>query len=83
MLNDNKALFDEANMPYPPASAEEAWTWEQFVDAAKKLTKGRNGKHPGEEGLNADNVETFGANIQSLGQYYPALLFSNGTEEPI
>lgn len=79
VLNYNKELFDEANVPYPPASADEAWTWEQFVDAAKKLTKDRSGKHPGEAGFDANNVQTFGVNIQSLGQYYPAALFSNGT----
>ncbi|MDI4647050.1 extracellular solute-binding protein [Cohnella hashimotonis] len=79
VLNYNKEMFDEANVPYPPASADEAWTWEQFVDAAKKLTKDRAGKHPGEAGFDANNVQTFGVNIQSLGQYYPAALFSNGT----
>jgi len=30
----NKKIFDDANVPYPPAE----WTWEQYIDTAKKLT---------------------------------------------
>ena len=32
----NKAMFDAAGVPYP----QEGWTWDDFLDAAKKLTKG-------------------------------------------
>lgn len=35
----NKTLFDEAGIPYPPSDPEESWTWEEFLDAAQKLTK--------------------------------------------
>lgn len=35
----NKDLFDKAGVPYPPSNPEKAWTWEQFVEAAKQLTK--------------------------------------------
>lgn len=31
----NKKMFDEAKVPYPKAG----WTWEQFYETAKKLTK--------------------------------------------
>jgi multiple sugar transport system substrate-binding protein len=31
----NKALFDEAGVKYP----DDTWTWEQFADAARRLTK--------------------------------------------
>ena len=31
----NKALFDEAGVRYP----DESWTWERFVEAARRLTK--------------------------------------------
>ena len=31
----NKALFDEAGVKYPDGT----WTWEQFADAARRLTK--------------------------------------------
>ncbi len=41
----NKDLFDEAGVEYPSPNPEEAWTWEEFIDAAEKLTKtDENGK---------------------------------------
>ncbi|BDG34299.1 MULTISPECIES: ABC transporter substrate-binding protein [Anoxybacillaceae] len=36
----NKDLFDKAGVPYP----KDDWTWEDFLEAAKKLTKVENGK---------------------------------------
>ena len=35
-------LFDEAGVSYPPA--EEPWTWDEFLSAAKKLTKEEGGQ---------------------------------------
>ncbi|MEB3055436.1 ABC transporter substrate-binding protein [Bacillus pseudomycoides] len=34
----NKKLFDKANIPYP----KDGWTWDEFVDTAKKLTDASN-----------------------------------------
>ncbi|MCI8404675.1 MAG: extracellular solute-binding protein [Clostridia bacterium] len=36
----NKKLFDEANVEYPSA---EGWTWEKYVETAKKLTDSGKG----------------------------------------
>lgn len=36
LLYYNKDIFDKADIAYPPASADKAWTWNQFVDTAKK-----------------------------------------------
>lgn len=35
----NKKLFDQARVPYPPPQ----WTWEEFLDTAKRLTKDTDG----------------------------------------
>lgn len=35
----NKDIFDKEEMPYPKAD----WTWEEFVDVARKLTKKKAG----------------------------------------
>jgi ABC-type glycerol-3-phosphate transport system substrate-binding protein len=37
MLFYNKTLFDKYNVPYP-SSDPSKWTWDAFLDAAKKLT---------------------------------------------
>ncbi len=51
LLYYNKDLFDKAGVPYPTAD----WTWEQFIDAAKKLTIiGTDGK-PKQYGISIDN----------------------------
>lgn len=36
----NKKLFDEAGVPYPPTDwDDQSWTFDKFVETAKKLTK--------------------------------------------
>jgi multiple sugar transport system substrate-binding protein len=36
----NKKLFDDAGVPYPPTDWEDkSWTWDAYVETAKKLTK--------------------------------------------
>jgi multiple sugar transport system substrate-binding protein len=40
----NKDLFDKAGVPYPPTKVEDQWTWDQFLENMKKLTKVENGK---------------------------------------
>jgi len=63
----NKAIFDKAGMPYPPSDPAEAWTWEEFVDVAKRLTI-----------KSGDRVEQYG--VYGLEDYYQtlALIMSNG-----
>ncbi len=36
----NKGLFDKFGVPYPP---EDEWTWDQFAETVKKLTKDTDG----------------------------------------
>ncbi|MBO1514569.1 ABC transporter substrate-binding protein [Metabacillus bambusae] len=38
VLYYNKDLFDKAGVPYPPSDPNNAWTWDEFVEVAKKLT---------------------------------------------
>jgi multiple sugar transport system substrate-binding protein len=46
----NKDLFDEAGLSYPT----EEWTWDDFADAAKKLTKEEGGQKT-QWGMNIEN----------------------------
>lgn len=36
----NKTLFKEAGIPFPPTDWSKGYDWNQFLDAAQKLTKG-------------------------------------------
>jgi len=78
LLYYNKKLFDAAHLPYPPASADKAWTWNQFVEAAKKLTKDKNGKTPNDPGFDAKNIVTYGADFNRLWWMWPIVMYSNG-----
>lgn len=40
ILYYNKDIFDAAGEPYPPSKPEEAWTWAELAEVAKRLTKG-------------------------------------------
>jgi multiple sugar transport system substrate-binding protein len=80
LLFYNKTLFDEAGVPYPPSDPTKAWTWDEFVEAAKKLTIDVNGKHPGENGFDPEKILTYGVAFDKIYEgwtIYP-FIFSNG-----
>ena len=82
LLFYNKDLFDRAGQPYPSSDPAKAWTWDQFVSAAQKITVDANGKHPGEAGFDPDAIVTYGAAFDKTYEgwtLYP-FIFSNGGE---
>lgn len=74
----NKAMFDAAGVEYPPATLDEAWTWDQFVEVAKQLTLDANGKHPGEEGFDKNNIVQYGAYVNQYTWQLEVWALSNG-----
>lgn len=74
----NKAMFDEAGISYPPATLDKAWTWDEFIEVAKKLTIDVNGKHPGEAGFNKDNIVQYGAYVNQYTWQLEVWAQSNG-----
>jgi multiple sugar transport system substrate-binding protein len=80
LLFYNRALFDQAGLPYPPSDPAKAWTWEEFLAAAQKLTTDAGGKHPGEQGFDPQQILTYGAAFDKGYEgwtFYP-FVFSNG-----
>lgn len=48
----NRTLFQEAGLPEPPAQwGDPRWTWDAFVDAARRLTKAGPGGVPAQVGV--------------------------------
>ena len=74
----NKAIFDEAGLEPPPATAEEAWTWDEFVEVAKKLTTDRNGNDATSPDFDSENIETYGLSFPRWWAIYLPLIASNG-----
>jgi len=74
----NKDLFKQAGVPEPPASATNPWTWDQFVDAAKKLTKDSNGRTPNDPGFNYNSVVQWGTVMPTPWIFWISLIYSSG-----
>lgn len=79
-LFSNKAAFAEAGIDVPPVTADGAWDWDAFVEAAYRLTVDQSGRRPDEDGFDTTQVARFGtlANMWS-GAWY-GLLLSNGVD---
>jgi multiple sugar transport system substrate-binding protein len=58
LLYYNPELFAEAGVDPPPPGS--AWTWEEFLENAKKLTVDADGQHLGQEGFDPNNVVQWG-----------------------
>ena len=61
----NKALFDEAKLPYPPTKFGERyqgkeWNWDTLRELAIKLTVDDKGKTPADKDFNGKKVQQFG-----------------------
>ncbi|PZE21082.1 ABC transporter substrate-binding protein [Paenibacillus xerothermodurans] len=65
----NKQLFDKAGVPYPPSDPANAWTWDEFVDTARKLTV-----------KDGDKIAQYGAFGFENFNIVTAQIFSNGGE---
>lgn len=74
----NKDVFKQAGVALPPHDAAHAWTWSQFVAAAKKLTVDRNGHHPGDKGFDPNHIQRYGINIPLWYGTLQPLIWSNG-----
>ncbi|QGQ95075.1 sugar ABC transporter substrate-binding protein [Paenibacillus psychroresistens] len=76
----NKDLFTEAGLDLPPSKAENAWTWDQFLLVAQKLTKDKNGKNATEAGFDSKNIVQYGFDFPNgSGGWFPYIL-SNGSD---
>ena len=78
LLYYNKDMFDKAGVPYPPASADKAWTWDEFVATAKKLTFDTNGRTPNDAGFNRNQIRQYGAMVETLTWQLEVWALSNG-----
>lgn len=74
----SKDVFADAGVPFPPADAESAWTWDQFLDACIRLTEDERGRHPGEAGFDASRIRRYGVNIGLWELGWLPFAISNG-----
>jgi multiple sugar transport system substrate-binding protein len=77
----SRSAIAEAGVTTPPAQASAAWTWDQLVANAYKLTVDQNGRHPDQSGFDAKRVRQFGisSSITYAAAWY-GFLRSNGAD---
>lgn len=61
----NKDLLEAANIENPPSKYDQAWSWDTFVDAAKKLTLDTCGRNASEAGFDPNNIKQFGVSFEN------------------
>jgi multiple sugar transport system substrate-binding protein len=76
----NKDAFEEAGIAAPPVKPQDAWTWDQFIEVAKKLTLDNKGRNALDPDFDAKNIRQYGFNMNLWSGTMEALLIRNGTQ---
>ena len=74
----NADMLEKAGVTPPSSNVAEAWTWDEFVAVAKKLTIDTAGKHPGEAGFDGNNVDQWGVSWATWAMPRDVMVYSNG-----
>jgi multiple sugar transport system substrate-binding protein len=79
LLWHNKDIFADAGLDLPPVEASGAWSWDDMLATADKLTFDQSGRRPSETGFDRGKVRQFGisAPLSTQWTWYP-LVRSNG-----
>lgn len=80
VLYYNKDVFDKENISYPPSDPAKAWTWDEFREAAKKLTVKEGDKITQYGAFGLENFYMTSAEILSNGG---SLFNADGTKMAI
>jgi multiple sugar transport system substrate-binding protein len=76
----NVDLLQAAGVEPPSADPAQAWSWDQYLEIARKLTIDNAGKHPGEDGFDENNVKQWGVSWPTWSQMRDLGAFTNGGE---
>ncbi len=74
----NKDMLTEDGVDFPPASADKAWDWNEFLDISKKLTVDVNGKNANDPAFDPNNIDRFGFQMGLWDMMYTTFIRSNG-----
>ena len=73
----NKELLEQNGIALPSTDASKPWSWDEFVENAKKITKDSNGNGPVDAGFDPDNITVYGTMMPTDWTKYIALLHTN------
>lgn len=78
LLFYNKPAFEAAGVDLPPASADTAWTWDQFVDVAKQLTLDSSGRNAADPAFDPGNIVQYGVSVPRWWMFWYPFVRSAG-----
>jgi multiple sugar transport system substrate-binding protein len=76
----NKAMLDTAGVEPPSTDPTKAWTWDQFLEACRRLTLDSAGRNPDQDGFDSNDIQQFGVNWETWNLPRDVLVYSNEGE---
>jgi multiple sugar transport system substrate-binding protein len=76
----NSAMLAAAGVDPPSTDPAQAWTWDQFLEASRRLTLDSGGRNPDQQGFDADDIKQFGVHWDNWSLPRDVLVFSNNGE---
>ncbi|MGD2102679.1 MAG: sugar ABC transporter substrate-binding protein [Acidimicrobiia bacterium] len=80
LLYYNRDLFDAAGIDYPPTSAEDAWSWDEFLEVAKALTVDRSGNSADSPQFDPNDIAQYGIDFQRWWDGWMTLFYMAGND---
>jgi multiple sugar transport system substrate-binding protein len=74
----NAELLEQEGIPLPGFKDDQIWTWDKFLEYAKQLTIDANGRHPGDAGFDAENIQRWAIQWPMWWMPIGAAIYSNG-----
>jgi multiple sugar transport system substrate-binding protein len=74
----NQDMFRSAGVAFPPTRMADAWTWDEFVNTARRLTFDAGGRNPGQAGFNRNQIVQYGTLVENLPWQLELWALSNG-----
>jgi len=76
----NKDILAENGIESSPSKVEDALTWDEFLELAKKLTLDKNGKNAADPDFDANNIKQYGIMFETWDAALTNFIASNGGE---
>lgn len=73
-----KDLLETAGIDTPPTTAESAWTWDEFVEVAKKLTLDKKGRNAADPNFDPKSIKQYGVTFETWNEPLNNFIYSNG-----
>lgn len=73
-------VLEKEKIPAPGFKDADLWEWDKTIEYAKQLTVDDKGRHPGDSGFNADNIQRWGIAWGDITNYTiaAAAIYANG-----